>query len=164
MRDEGFVRGVDVRASRTEGGFTLVELLIGMLITLIGLVGLMGLYRSNSRANVDSDRTSQASIIGQRTMEELRGLSVEEIATRAGTAGYPIENNPLAFLPPLPDNTRGVTYTRCLDAEALAIDNDLIRFRVEVRWRDDRRAVDCDVAEPEHMIAYETVRNRTDGL
>lgn len=142
----------------------MVELLIGMLVTLIGLMGLMGLYRTNARANVDSDRASQASIIGQRTMEELRGLSVDEIATRAGDGSYPIQNNALAFLPSLPDNTKGVAYTRCLSASALALDNDLIVFRVEVRWRDDRTTVECDAANPDHVVAYEMVRNRTDGL
>ncbi len=144
-----------------QAGFTLVELLIVMTVTLIGLTGLVSLYRYGASGNVDSERTSQASVIGQRTMEDLRGLSVAQIGVSAG--GYPVSDNPLTFLSALPDNTRGVAFTRCLDAQALAVDNDLVRMRVTVLWNDDKSAVACD-GTADHRLVFEMVRNRTDTL
>lgn len=54
------------------GGFTLLEALIALIVLSIGLLGLAGLQATSLRNNQDAYFRSQATILAQSMMDELR--------------------------------------------------------------------------------------------
>src|SRR5678816_4437871 len=57
---------------RREGGFTLLELLMTLGVTTIGLIGLLSLHLSLVRGNDGASRAAEATQLGQATLESLR--------------------------------------------------------------------------------------------
>ena len=63
-----------------EAGFTLIEVLISILLTVVAVVGIMGLYRVETRASGNTRHTTEASSLATDRIELLR------TASPAGTA------------------------------------------------------------------------------
>ena len=61
------------RAPR-QSGFSLIEIMIAMVVSLIGLAGLMSLYVTTSKSNQRATNLVVASTVAQQTMEELRSM------------------------------------------------------------------------------------------
>ncbi len=57
-------------------GFTLVEVLVGLVILAIGLLAIAGMQITSVRGNFFSNNITQASILAQNRLEELRNLDV----------------------------------------------------------------------------------------
>src|SRR4051812_44301745 len=77
-----------------EGGFTLLELLMTLGVTTVGLVGLLSLHLSIARSNDASSRAAEATQIGQGVLESLRAArKVDMVAmlTGNGTDPAPID-------------------------------------------------------------------------
>jgi len=55
-------------------GFTLTEVLIGIVILAIGLLAVMGLHMASIRGKMFSNHLTQASIHGQEGLETLKSL------------------------------------------------------------------------------------------
>jgi prepilin-type N-terminal cleavage/methylation domain-containing protein len=55
-------------------GFTLAEVLIGIVILAVGLLAVMGLHMTSIRGKMFSNSLTQASIHGQEGMENLKSL------------------------------------------------------------------------------------------
>jgi Tfp pilus assembly protein PilV len=60
------------RGYRRERGFTLVEVLISILLSVVAIVGIMGLYRVQTRSSSFSRHNTEATAIAENTLEELR--------------------------------------------------------------------------------------------
>jgi prepilin-type N-terminal cleavage/methylation domain-containing protein len=145
-----------------QGGFTLVELLVAMMVTVIGLVGLMSLHVSLIKGNRDASRFADASAVAQQTMEDLRTMNF--------ALGKP--NSIVDIYGPLPitdavldtvDGRAGMTYYRTFSAVQLA--NTLVRFHVEVSWMDD--GSDPTAATPadgRHEVTLELIRTNLEQL
>jgi type IV pilus modification protein PilV len=58
---------------RKEQGFTLLEVMIAMTILAIGLLGLAGLQITSVRSNSSASQVSEATVLAQDQLEQLRG-------------------------------------------------------------------------------------------
>jgi Tfp pilus assembly protein PilV len=57
---------------RSERGFTMVEVLVALVLSMIAMVGVIALYRSQSAASSFSRRNTEATILAEDQMERLR--------------------------------------------------------------------------------------------
>src|SRR5262245_55995995 len=55
-----------------ESGFTMIEVMVAMLLTALTVIGVLGLYRVESRASGFSRRETEAAVLAQDKLEELR--------------------------------------------------------------------------------------------
>jgi type II secretion system protein I len=57
---------------KPEGGFTLIEVMIAVLLTALTVIGVLGLFRVETRASSVSRRETEAAVLAQDKLEELR--------------------------------------------------------------------------------------------
>ncbi|WP_428261892.1 type IV pilus modification PilV family protein [Haliangium sp.] len=152
-----------------QAGFSLIEIIIAMAVSLIGLAGLMSLYTTNSKANQRVTRTVEATALAQRSLEELRSIPVAPPSpsydgpTLETNFGIPVVDAPL------PDvvGHANTTFQRRVTIQPLAPTSaptpTLFRIRMVVRWSDDGAAIGTDPLR-DHTVALETIRTRQDKL
>lgn len=82
--------------ARSEAGFTLVEVLVALAIMSVGLIGILALQRGAVSASGYSRRATEAAILAEDKLEELRTtpLLVADDADRVDAAGVPTELGP----------------------------------------------------------------------
>ncbi|ACY12855.1 type IV pilus modification PilV family protein [Haliangium ochraceum] len=160
---------------RSQGGFTLLELIIAMGICLVGLAGLMSLYLTTVQANGRATHTAIASTLGQQVMEELRNMPVQQPdpgyngVTMETLAGGPIGTAQSTLISRTTTARDNLVYTVTVTANALGPVGDprenLIFLRATVNWA-DQGATDDGSADQRlrHQIVFETMRTRQDML
>jgi len=118
-------------------GFSLLEILIGLVILAIGILAIAGMQITSMRGNFFSDNIMQASILGQDRLEQLKTLS-----TPPGPGTY-VDG----FIPPI----RGTSFSRVYNVSAHPSPDlpDSIVIQVTVRWRDTS----------EHSVSFSTVKS-----
>lgn len=153
-----------------QGGFSLLELLVAMSVTVIGLLGLMSLHKTGIQGNQASSRLIEATAVGQQTMEEIRSIPIQSAIpgepTLLDLPTAPVTSLPIVngALPPVPG--RGsMEYRRRLDAEELtSVSPDLVRIHIEISWTDNG----ADPADPDprlhHELHFEVIRTRQETL
>lgn len=104
---------------RSEGGFTLIEVMIAILLTALIVIGVLGLFRIETRASSFSRRETEAAVLAQDKLEELR------------TQGTPVSANdtpvdPLSGTPGMFTRTWTVTPGP-----------DMTTIQVSVTWDED---------------------------
>ncbi len=57
---------------KSQAGFTMIEVLVALLVLLIGMSGLLAMHLSGLRATAYSRHASEASVLGEARLEELR--------------------------------------------------------------------------------------------
>lgn len=170
MRDARSVNPGNRQRRTRQRGFSLIEILVAMTVTIIGLAGLLSLHLTTVQGNARATRTVMASVIAQRTMEELRGLPVGDpyplptLENRFGIDPCPGTDAPLAEVRG-PDNTlyRPVVTVCALDPPGGPLQN-LVRVRVVIRWTDEGADEDVTDSRLRHQIVLETLRTRQDVL
>jgi type IV pilus assembly protein PilV len=60
-------------------GFSLLEILIGLVILAIGILAIAGMQITSIRGNFFSDNIMQASILGQDRLEELKAITLNPV-------------------------------------------------------------------------------------
>ena len=60
-------------------GFTLIELLIALTVLLIGVTGILSMHITSMRATSYSRHATEAAVLGEDRMEQLRTVPVESI-------------------------------------------------------------------------------------
>lgn len=159
------------RRERTQRGFSLIEILVAMTVTIIGLAGLMSLYTTTVQGNSRAARTVMASTVAQQTMEELRSLPAQEPVT--GYQGPTLETllgSIPAFDVPLLDVTAqdGTIFKREVTVEPLVLPSQplskLLRIRVVISWTDEGAVITTTDRRLKHTIVLESVRTRQDLL
>jgi type IV pilus assembly protein PilV len=70
----------DSHGRNRDGGFTLIEALVAVLVLSIGLLGLAGLQATSLRTNQDAYFRSQATILARSMMDELRAQRDDSLA------------------------------------------------------------------------------------
>jgi prepilin-type N-terminal cleavage/methylation domain-containing protein len=73
------------RAIAREGGFTLVELLIAMIVLTVGLLGLLGAAASTIRVMGEGDRTVAAAYHASGKIDELAALGCDNVTGGSAT-------------------------------------------------------------------------------
>ena len=146
------------RPRRTgERGFTLVELLVTLAITTVGLIGLLSLHLSLARGNDGASRGADATTIGTRTIEQLRGARLPDMLTVLGLppAAVPPQTVTMSTMA----GRSGMTYRRT--AKLTAVTPTLWRIRVEIGWTEDGAAAGGSL---DHLFATEVMRTTVEAL
>jgi hypothetical protein len=169
-RGRGRGRGRD--RGRGEGGFTLLELLMTLGVTTVGLVGLLSLHLSIVRANDAAGRAAEASQIGNAVLESLRAARTPDMMamlTGSSTDTPPIDlqfcrrNNGTIEATTVGRNN--MTFRcRVVVVPLTAASPNLWRLRVEVGWTEDGAARAAEGGSLDHLIAVEVIRTTQEAL
>lgn len=116
------------RRSRGQGGFTLIEILVSLVVLTIGMVGIIAMQMTTVKANRLSRELERARVIGYSTMEDLRAKPASTLPA-AGT--YPTVQTP-----------EGTTYSIAYTAAANPIDPGLILVTTTVTFAEDNDPTD----------------------
>jgi type IV pilus modification protein PilV len=111
---------------KRDKGFTLVELLIALAISLVGLMGLMALQLLAVRSNANSRNFAEATALAQEKIESLQATSYVSIA-----AGTTTENNLGA--------TPGATLAPYTRTTTVSDNGSFKTITVAASWTDDYR-------------------------
>jgi len=123
------MRGRAGSAYAAQGGFTMIEVMIALLLTAIAMIGIIALYMTETRASGFTRHTAEATALAEDKVERLRTIASGTL-TPGVTAGDPESNI----------NERGVAggiYTRSW-TETPTANYDVIA--VTVSWSDDNVA------------------------
>jgi prepilin-type N-terminal cleavage/methylation domain-containing protein len=60
------------RRKPEQGGFTLVEVLVSLVLSAIAMIGIIALYRAQTNASSFSRRTTEATMLAEDQVERLR--------------------------------------------------------------------------------------------
>lgn len=149
------------RCRRRPRGFTLVELLVALSISTLGLAGLLSLNVSLTRANQEQSRFSEASRIASSTLETLRSQHLAELAN--SLTGNPASVPPIYVWLSTEAGRNGLTYRRNVTVTPLtSVSTSLILIRVQVEWTEDDSA--SAAANLQHHVAVEVVRTIEEAL
>jgi type IV pilus assembly protein PilV len=109
-----------------EGGFTLIEVLIGVSIFAIGMLAVAGLQMVSVRNTTVGNVTSQATMLAHQKMEEIKATPFADLATMD-----PVENN-------LDENGNpggGIfNRTTTITAPAAPLGDHVRQVQVQVQW------------------------------
>jgi prepilin-type N-terminal cleavage/methylation domain-containing protein len=150
-------------ARRDQGGFTLLELLITMAVTVIGLMGLMSLHLTTTRGNDIASRSGEGVTIAQQTLEDLRARAfkdmVEALTGNRNTA------LPIDVVLNVVQGRNGMSYRRrAIVQEMTTASTGLVRVRLEVSWTDDGAIQGSDNGVHDHVLALEVLRTRVEAM
>jgi prepilin-type N-terminal cleavage/methylation domain-containing protein len=148
---------------QSQRGFTLLELMLTLTVTTIGLIGLLSLHLSIARGNDAANRGAEGSQIANATIEQLR-------AARATDMMFELTGNPLAT-PPIdlnPWNTvagrGGMTFRRRVIVTQLPTSTSLWLIRIEVGWTEDGAAQGANGGLLDHTVSVEVIRTVEEAL
>jgi prepilin-type N-terminal cleavage/methylation domain-containing protein len=105
-------------------GFTLIEVMISILLAALLVIGAVALFRIETRASSFSRRETEAVVLAQDKLEELRTIAQP---TGAGTGADPGSINEQGVV------VTGGMYTRTW---IIANSNDVFDIEVHVAWDD----------------------------
>ena len=136
----------------------MVELLVTLAVSAIGIAGMLALQTSTVRSNATSAQAAEAVTVAERTIEEARSLTIDEMLIEYEATSLPIDHD--FGLQTVAGRT--TTYLRRIQVEENPDSTDLLRIRVEVMWAEDGR----DVNDPDarHTLSLEILRTRQETL
>jgi prepilin-type N-terminal cleavage/methylation domain-containing protein len=133
---------VSVRRRRARGGFTLIELMISMALSTVGLLGLLALQMIAIRGNMMSRNFGEAIGIAQQRLETAGHTTYASLSTLADpgvpcTTSNNVVTGGAVNISPNPDSTTTSTqriYTRCT---SVTVNGDnTTDLSVSVYWND----------------------------
>ncbi|MBM4307134.1 MAG: type IV pilus modification protein PilV [Deltaproteobacteria bacterium] len=116
-------------------GFTLIEVLVGLVILAIGLLAIAGMQLTSVKGNSFSSNLTQASVLAQDRLELLRNLAWAHADLTAGTHNE--------------GTIAGTIFTREYVVTVVP-GTTMLNIVVTVRWRDDS----------DHSVSFSTVRSQ----
>lgn len=145
-----------MKAKRGQRGFTLLELLITLSVTTIGLVGLLSLHLSVARGNDGASRSAEAQQICATQLEELRaqpaGKMMETLSGSSTT--LPPVTAPIITV----QGRGGMTYSVTRSVAAVGASGSLWRIRVVTQWAEDGGTLGTSGGQLDHAVALEVIR------
>ena len=146
-----------------ERGFTLLELLITLSVTTIGLIGLLSLHLSVARGNDGASRSAEAQQIGAGILEGLRSQSATQMMqTLTGNAN----SQPPVTAPVVTATGRAnMTFTVQRSVTALTgASSNLWKIRVVTSWTEDGGTAGAIGGQLDHSLALEVIRTVEEAL
>ncbi len=145
-----------VRRARRAGqrGFTLLELLITLSVTTIGLIGLLALHVSIARGNDGASRAAEAEQITVTELESLRALSATNMTAQ-------ITSTPTRTV--LGRNNLPYSVARSYTVLTQASPS-LLLVRVQTTWGEEGAAIGSAGAPLNHSLALEVIRTLEEQL
>lgn len=132
----------------------MIELLVTLAVTTIGMVGLVALNLATMNGNSLAARNVEANAIAQDSLEQIRSMPPTAMLTTYGTPlGTPVPMDSIA-------GRAGTTYDRAVTIDEMSVSSALLRIRIEVSWRDDGSTA----ALADHKVALELLRPREEPL
>jgi len=148
---------------RQQRGFTLLELLMTLAVTTIGLVGLLSLHLSIARGNDNASRSSEAQQLANQTLESLRAQRTPEMMltlTGSSTTVPPVDVTMSTVA-----GRAGMTYRRRVMVTVLnAASASLWLLRVEVTYTEDGGSAGAAGGTLDHTMAAELIRTVEEAL
>ena len=143
-------------ARRTsQRGFTLMELLVTMVITIFGIMALMALHVSIAQGTNGAAVAQEAITVGNETLEDLRGLRPTDMMARL--TGNPASVPTVTVSPYATVAGRTQSYTTAVTVTAVAGSANLWLLRVVVSWTDDGSSA-------AHAMPFEVIRTVQEAL
>jgi len=128
---------------KKKNGFSLIEVLIGLVLLAIGLLAIAGMQITSVRGNFFSSNLSQAAVVGQDCLETLRNLPYGHAYLIAGSHPGPWPQPPFN---PWPSSFPGTAdYT-----VSVIPGTTMLNIMVNVRWKDTT----------DHVISFTTIRSQ----
>lgn len=147
-----------------ERGFTLVEVLIALMVTVVGLMGLLAMHTTTIKGNRDAGRAAEATAIAQQSIEVVRALTIDGPDPNSIAVKYaplPFSDVPMSTVL----GRAGVVFKPSLSVTELSsVSSDLIRIRVVVEWADGGDDPASVPAANKHKVVLELVRTRQEAL
>ena len=116
-------------------GFSLIELLIGLIFLAIGLLSIAGLQATSVRGNFFSNNLMQATYVAQDRLEFLKNLPLDSPQLQAGNYN------------PLPTVLSGVTFSQ---SYTVVVNGNLKTINYIVTWNDGIN----------HNVTFSTIRSQ----
>jgi prepilin-type N-terminal cleavage/methylation domain-containing protein len=141
---------------KQQRGFTLLELMITLVVTMFGLMGVMAVHLTMTSGSANAGRNSEAIAVGTQMLESLRAeRPTDMMQTLTGTS---------TSLPPVDltnyttkTGRNGVSYTIDVHVAPLGVSGNLWRIRVEVKWTEDSSTAS-------HTLPFEVIRTAQEAL
>jgi prepilin-type N-terminal cleavage/methylation domain-containing protein len=149
--------------TKSQRGFTLLELLITLSVTTIGLIGLLSLHLSVARGNDGASRSAEAQQIGAGVLEGLRSQSATGMMlTLTGSSATQPPVTAAAFTVA---GRAGMTFTVVREVTALVgASSNLWRIRVVTSWAEDGGTFGSNGGQLDHSLALEVIRTVEEAL
>jgi len=116
-------------------GFSLIEVLIGLIFLAIGLLAMAALQATSIRGNFFSNNLMQATYVAQDRLEFLKNLPLDSPALQAGNYN------------PIPAILSGVVFNQ---SYTVVVSGDLKTIHYTVTWNDGMN----------HNVTFSTIRSQ----
>jgi prepilin-type N-terminal cleavage/methylation domain-containing protein len=123
------------KAIRKQKGFTLIEVVAGLIILAIGLLGIVAMQITATKSGYFSNNVTQATIFAQDKLEYLKNLSYSDSNLSNG-----LHNE---------DTISGTIFSRAVNVAEDA-GNSMKTITVTVQWVD----------RGNHSISFSTIRSK----
>jgi Tfp pilus assembly protein PilV len=134
-----------MRGSRSERGFTMMEILVSLLLTIIGLAGVLMMQANAVKGNRQSAQFTYASNLAETVMEDARSTSMTTLLN--GVTYQPVVRN-------------GVSYAVTVTAAELSTGSNLVRVRTSVTYSEDGDTSTKD----DRTAFFELIRTKTESM
>jgi len=104
---------------KNNGGFTLVEVMVAMIIMVVGMFGLLEAVNVAMEHNLRNQLRDQAVYVGERVLNDMRGQSFDATFTNHTT---------------IPMSIRGVNKKFTVDTTTISLGTDSKQYQVVVGW------------------------------
>ena len=127
----------DKQTAKDEGGFSLLEVLVALVILGVGLLGISMLQITAIEGNAQSMRISEANALIAAKIEECRQLPYDQVTDKTEN-GVHVQND-------------SSLYTRKVEVDA---EDDRKYVTVTVSWKD----------KTDHSVSFQTIIANPDNL
>ena len=115
-------------------GFTLIEVLVGLIILSVGLLAIAGMFVTSVKGNYFSNQLTQASYVAQDRLEFLKSIPINNAPLTAGPH------------PETPVTIGGVTFSR---SYTVVVNGSLKTITYTVTWTEGIS----------HSVSFTTMRS-----